>query len=48
MREQGLKIEAWKCQFFLSKVVCLGYVVSAKEVATDPDKTGLVNWPKPR
>ena len=48
MREQGLKIETWKCQFFRSKVLCLGYVVSAKGVATDPDKTGLVNWPKPR
>ena len=41
MREQGLKIEAWKCQFFRSKVLWLGYVVSAKGVATDPDKTGL-------
>ena len=47
--EHGLKLKPKKCQFFCPNVNCLGHVISANGVTTDPDKTEVVkNWPRPR
>ena len=48
LKENGLKIEPEKCQFFKKSVKYLGHVVSAEGVATDPAKTEVVaKWPMP-
>jgi hypothetical protein len=42
----GLKLKAKKCH--LKKVVYLGHVISEAGIATDPEKTKIVeSWPVP-
>ena len=49
LREYGLKLNPEKCQFVQKSVKCLGHVVSAKGVETDPDKVAAVKtWPRPQ
>lgn len=44
----GLKLKPKKCTLFQKEVAYLGHVVSAKGVATDPEKTRKVReWPTP-
>ena len=45
----GLKLKPSKCALFQPEVCYLGHVVSAQEVATDPDKIEAVRaWPTPK
>ena len=45
----NLKLKPSKCEFFKSRVVYLGHVVSEDGIHTDPAKTEAVrNWPIPR
>lgn len=49
LQQEGLKVKLEKCQFFQHQVQCLGHVVSAAGVATDPKKVAAVaEWPTPR
>jgi hypothetical protein len=44
----GLKLKAKKCHLFCKKVVYLGHVISEAGIATDPEKTKIVeSWPVP-
>ena len=44
----GLKLKAKKCHLFCEKVVNLGHVISEAGIATDPEKTKIVeSWPVP-
>ena len=44
----GLKLNADKCHFVQPSIKCLGHIVSAKGVQTDPDKVAAVkSWPTP-
>jgi hypothetical protein len=44
----GLKLKAKKCHLFCKKVVYLGHVISEAGIATDPEKTKIVDsWPVP-
>ena len=48
LREYGLKLSPEKCKFFQSRVKCLGHVISAEGVTTDPDKIDAVrSWAVP-
>ncbi|KFD62870.1 hypothetical protein M514_24910 [Trichuris suis] len=48
LRKAGLKLKMEKCHFFKQEVKCLGHIVSADGVRTDPVKTEVVdNWPCP-
>jgi hypothetical protein len=38
----GLKLKAKKCHLFCKKVVYLGHVISEAGIATDPEKTKIV------
>ena len=43
-----LKIKAKKCHLFCKKVVYLRHVISEAGIATDPEKTKIVeSWPVP-
>ena len=45
----GLKLKPNKCEFFKSKIVYLGHIVSAKGIETDPKKIEAVkNWTTPK
>ncbi|KAJ8044512.1 hypothetical protein HOLleu_07281 [Holothuria leucospilota] len=45
----GLKLNPDKCSFLKSSVKCLGHVISAEGVQTDPDKVAAVRtWPHPQ
>ncbi|PIK53262.1 Septin-8-A [Apostichopus japonicus] len=49
LREYGLKLNPDKCQFLRPSVKCLGHVISADGVQTDPDKISAVStWPRPQ
>ena len=49
LEEFGLKLNPDKCQFVHSSVKCLGHVISADGVQTDPDKVSAVTtWPRPQ
>ena len=49
LEEYGLKLNPEKCQFVQSSVKCLGHVISAEGVQTDPDKiAAVVTWPRPQ
>ncbi len=49
LEEYGLKLNPEKCQFIQPSVKCLGHVVSARGVETDPDKVKAVKtWPRPQ
>ena len=49
LRQQHLKLKLTKCCFFRQEVRYLGHVVSARGVATDPEKIlAVTNWPRPR
>jgi hypothetical protein len=39
----GLKLKAKKCHLFCKKVVYLGHVISEAGIATDPEKTKIVD-----
>ena len=41
LKQHGLKLKPSKCKFFKREVTYLGYTVSAKGIATDPEKRGL-------
>ena len=44
----GLKLKAKKCHLFCKKVVYLGHVISEAGIATDPEKTKIIeSWPVP-
>jgi hypothetical protein len=44
----GLKLKAKKCLLFCQKVVYFGHVISEEGIATDPEKTKIVeSWPVP-
>ena len=48
LHQFGLKLSPSKCKFFQSSVKCLGHVISADGVSTDPCKIEAVNfWPVP-
>ena len=48
LRQFGLKLSPAKCRFFQSSVKCLGHVISAEGVSTDPSKIEAVkSWPVP-
>ena len=49
LRAHHLKLKLSKCHFFAREVRYLGHVISARGVATDPEKTQVVaDWPRPR
>lgn len=49
LRNAGLKLSPKKCHLFKRETSFLGHIVSAKGLATDPEKaTAVVNWPQPR
>ena len=49
LEEFGLKLNPDKCQFVQSSVKCLGHVISANGVQTDPDKIlAVTTWPRPQ
>ena len=49
LREANLKLKPSKCCLFREEVSYLGHIVSAKGVATDPQKVQKVReWPTPR
>ncbi len=49
LRENKLKLNALKCNFFKRQIHYLGHIVSQNGVATDPDKIAKVaDWPVPR
>ena len=49
LQEYGLKLNPEKCQFVRKSVKCLGHVISAEGVQTDPDKIEAVKtWPRPQ
>lgn len=46
--DYGLKLSPEKCHFFQTSVRCLGHVIAAQGVHTDPDKvSALKDWPRP-
>ena len=48
LRQFGLKLSPAKCKFFQSSTKCLGHVISAEGVSTDPSKIEAVKtWPVP-
>ena len=48
LEECGLKISLDKCQFCQPQVKCVGHIVSALGIATDPEKVSAVkNWKLP-
>ena len=48
LRGAGLKLKPGKCELFQSQVRYLGHIVSAKGIATDPEKISAVgDWPPP-
>ncbi|KAJ8039975.1 hypothetical protein HOLleu_14144 [Holothuria leucospilota] len=49
LKKFGLKLNPDKCSFLRSSVKCLGHVISAEGVQTDPDKVAAVKtWPHPQ
>ena len=49
LREANLKLATHKCKLFRKQVECLGHVVSAKGVETDPKKIEAISsWPVPK
>ena len=49
LKEHGLKLKPSKCEFLKREVTYLGYKVSAKGIATDPEKTRAVaSWNPPK
>lgn len=49
LKEANLKLNPKKCNFFGRKAKYLDYVVSEKDIATDPEKIETVrDWPVPR
>lgn len=49
LEKHGLKLKPSKCHLFQEQISYLGHVVSAKGVATDPDKCKtVINWKVPR
>lgn len=49
LKENELFINLKKCQFFTSKVLFLGYVVSADGIQVDDSKTTAIrDWPTPK
>jgi transposase InsO family protein len=48
LHQAGLKLHPGKCHFFQHEVKYLGHIVSGKGIATDPDKTKVLEtWPQP-
>lgn len=48
LREHGLKLKPSKCQLVRKEVQCLGHLVSAKGIRTDPEKISRVkDWARP-
>ena len=48
-KEANLQLNPSKCHLFQSQIECLGFIVSADGVATDPEKTEAVrDWPVPK
>ena len=48
LEEAGLKLKPSKCELFQRQLAYLGYVISAKGVATDEGKIEAIkNWPTP-
>ena len=48
LRQAGILLKAKKCNFFQTSAHILGYVVTADEIATDPEKIKRVlAWPTP-
>ncbi|PIK59004.1 putative thy-1 membrane glycoprotein isoform X1 [Apostichopus japonicus] len=49
LEKHGLKIKPSKCHLFQEEIGYLGHVVSSKGIATDPEKTAVVEkWEAPR
>ncbi|CAC5360801.1 Retrovirus-related Pol polyprotein from transposon 297,Retrovirus-related Pol polyprotein from transposon 17.6 [Mytilus coruscus] len=45
----GLKLKATKCELFSKQVIYLGHVISLAGIATDPEKTEIIEtWPVPK
>ena len=41
----GLKLKPFKCKLFQTRVYCLGHIVSANGIETNPDKiSSLLEW----
>ena len=48
LEEAGLKLKPSKCELFWRQLAYLGYVISAKGVATNESKIEAIkNWPTP-
>ena len=48
LKEANLKLKPSKCCLLQKKILFLGYVVSEEGIATDPEKTRLIEeWPAP-
>ncbi|XP_041939766.1 uncharacterized protein LOC121700694 [Alosa sapidissima] len=49
LQDHGLKLQPRKCRLFQKRVSYLGHIVSAEGVATDPEKTAVVQaWLAPQ
>ncbi len=49
LQEANLKLKPGKCFIFQKKITCLGHIVSADGIETDPDKVAAVKtWPVPK
>ena len=48
LKQAGLKVQPYKCQFLQQKVTFLGHIISPNGIAPDPTKTSKVkHWPTP-
>ena len=48
LRNRRLYVKMKKCEFWLSKVIFLGHIISVDGMSIDPHKLeAIVNWPRP-
>jgi hypothetical protein len=49
MEEQSLYAKESKCEFGMTEVLCLGYIIGAKGVQVHREKIkAIVEWPTPK
>ncbi len=48
LQEAGLQVDIRKCEFEVTKMTFLGFVISDHGIQVDPAKTAIIrNWKKP-